>query len=134
VSEPPARESEPGGQRLISARHQGPTIGRPRRENAHEVLQVLGAGWTMTLLEVLADRGAARFGDLHAALPGLGPKRLTQTLRRLEAWSLVSRTVHAEAPPRVEYRLTGVGAGAARALRRLQEWAESTFGHGSGHR
>lgn len=49
---------------------------------------------------------------------------LTQQLRQLERGGLVSRTVHAQVPPKVEYRLTEWGQSLCPALDQLLTWAE----------
>ena len=48
---------------------------------------------------------------------------LTQTLRGLERDGLVTRTVHAEVPPRVEYELTDLGRSLIGPLAALDAWA-----------
>lgn len=50
--------------------------------------------------------GRMRFSHLHQHIPGISQRMLTLTLRTLERDGLVSRTVYAEVPPRVEYALT----------------------------
>ena len=62
--------------------------------------------WTMIILDVLAE---TRFVQLQRQVGGISQKMLTQTLRDMEREGLVIRTVHAEVPPRVEYRLTDLG-------------------------
>lgn len=64
--------------------------------------------WTLLIVATL-DRGSLRFTDLHQQVPGISQRMLTLTLRNLERDGLVSRTVHAEVPPRVEYALTPTG-------------------------
>lgn len=49
---------------------------------------------------------------------------LTGTLRRLERNGLVTRRRYAEAPPRVEYALTGPGRGLLEPLSALGRWTE----------
>ncbi|WP_345409909.1 helix-turn-helix domain-containing protein [Nonomuraea salmonea] len=61
--------------------------------------------WTLLIVATL-DQGSLRFTDLHQQIPGISQRMLTLTLRNLERDGLVSRTVHAEVPPRVEYALT----------------------------
>jgi DNA-binding HxlR family transcriptional regulator len=50
---------------------------------------------------------------------------LTQTLRHLERDGMVSRTLHAQVPPRADYQLTELGASALVPVSALGEWARS---------
>jgi DNA-binding HxlR family transcriptional regulator len=61
------------------------------------LLDLLANKWSALIIGSLED-GPARFTELQGRLPGIGPKMLTHTLRRLEAASLVDRTVYAEVP------------------------------------
>ena len=54
---------------------------------------------------------------------------LTQTLRRLEAASIVDRTVYPTVPLHVEYCLTALGRSAAVPLRLLRTWVEDNLDH-----
>jgi DNA-binding HxlR family transcriptional regulator len=56
---------------------------------------------------------------------------LAQQLRRLEAEGIVQRTVHSQAPPKVEYRLTEWGQALCPALDALLKWAEARTEVGS---
>jgi DNA-binding HxlR family transcriptional regulator len=53
---------------------------------------------------------------------------LTQTLRGLEADGLVTRTVTAEVPVRVEYRLTDAGQSLRVPLKALEDWSIDHLG------
>ncbi|MER5864213.1 helix-turn-helix domain-containing protein [Kitasatospora sp. NPDC002040] len=64
--------------------------------------------WDPVVLAALRT-GPRRRRELRAAVGGISDKVLTDTLRRLLATGLVDRRAHAEAPPRVEYGLTGLG-------------------------
>jgi DNA-binding HxlR family transcriptional regulator len=48
---------------------------------------------------------------------------LIQQLRDLERDGIVTRTVHAQVPPKVEYELTAWGKAMCPALDALLEWA-----------
>lgn len=63
-----------------------------------------------------------RFGELRRGLPGVSEKMLIQQLRELEEDEIIERTVYAEVPPRVEYRLTDLGTALNAALEPLGEW------------
>ncbi|KAK0334396.1 hypothetical protein LTR94_016895 [Friedmanniomyces endolithicus] len=53
-----------------------------------------------------------------------GPLRFSQ-LRELEAAGLVHRTVYAQVPPRVDYRLTGAGRTLSPVILALRAWGEA---------
>ena len=79
--------------------------------------------WTMILLELLDERGEMRFTQIARAVPDISQKMLTQTLRRMERDGMVNRTVHAVVPPRVDYRLTDLGASLGKAFCGVWLWA-----------
>lgn len=81
--------------------------------------------WTMIILEVLAEHGELRFTQLSRLVSGVSQKMLTQTLRQMERDGMVTRTVHAVVPPRVEYRLTDLGASLGAAFCGVWIWAEN---------
>jgi DNA-binding HxlR family transcriptional regulator len=78
--------------------------------------------WKVVVIYSLGQR-TMRFGELQRALEGITPKVLTRQLRDLEGDGLVSRRVHAEIPPRVEYSLTTLGRELLPILDQLHEWA-----------
>ncbi|MBO9042051.1 helix-turn-helix transcriptional regulator [Curtobacterium flaccumfaciens pv. flaccumfaciens] len=86
-----------------------------------EMLDLLANKWTALAIGVLED-GPQRFGELRRQLQGVSPKVLSASLKRMEDAGLVSRTVFAEVPPRVEYALTPLGEGAAAPLAHLRDW------------
>jgi DNA-binding HxlR family transcriptional regulator len=88
------------------------------------VLDRIAEKWTGLVVLALADE-TLRFGELRQRIGGVAPKVLTQTLRALERDGLLTRTVYAEVPPRVEYRLTALGRSLREPLAVVQEWAES---------
>lgn len=61
-------------------------------------------------------------------LEGERPKVLSQTLKRLEEQDLLTRTVYAEVPARVDYELTDLGYGASVPLKGLRDWVEANVG------
>ncbi|CDR05494.1 winged helix-turn-helix transcriptional regulator [Streptomyces iranensis] len=67
-----------------------------------------GDKWAALIIRCLQD-GPRRFSQLRVPLRRVTPKVLTQSLRGLERDGLVSRTVHADPAPRVEYALTPLG-------------------------
>lgn len=72
------------------------------------VLHIVGAKWTIPIVRELIN-GPRRPSELSKAIKGISPKTLTDRLRDLEKWELVSRTAFQEIPPRVVYALTERG-------------------------
>ena len=89
---------------------------------ARLAVELIADKWAVVVLAGLS-RGPVRHGELVELIGGISRKVLTQTLRRLEAHGLVRREAHAEAPPRVEYELTALGATLTGPIRALTEWA-----------
>ncbi|MEU5974741.1 helix-turn-helix domain-containing protein [Streptomyces sp. NPDC047315] len=81
-----------------------------------------GDKWSALVLRCL-EGGPRRFGELRVPLHWITPKVLTETLRAMERKGFVSRTVHDERPPRVEYRLTPLGRSAVGPLNTACAWA-----------
>jgi DNA-binding HxlR family transcriptional regulator len=63
-----------------------------------------------------------RFGDLLRAAAPITQKELTKQLRLFEQRGLVTRTIYAEIPPRVEYQITELGLTLQSALTPLADW------------
>ena len=73
-----------------------------------DILCRLGDKWSMLVLITLNVNGTMRFSDIQKTISDISQRMLTVTLRTLEADGLVSRTVYAEVPPRVEIFYTEV--------------------------
>ncbi|WP_410662176.1 winged helix-turn-helix transcriptional regulator [Amycolatopsis sp. lyj-84] len=91
---------------------------------ARLAVEVIADKWTVVVLAGLSE-GPVRHGELVDLIGGISRKVLTQTLRRLEAHGLVRRHAYAEAPPRVEYELTPLGATLIDPIHILTEWARA---------
>ncbi|MDH6306711.1 DNA-binding HxlR family transcriptional regulator [Parabacteroides sp. PF5-5] len=94
----------------------------------NECTSVYGASlisgqWTLSICCYLQN-GKLRFGELRKCLPGITERMLTLQLRKMEQNKLVTRTVYAEVPPRVEYELTKIGAELIPILSMLEKWGE----------
>lgn len=88
-----------------------------------QILDRIADKWTTLLIEILSTRPSLRFSELRRAVEGISQKMLTQTLRDLERDGLVTRTVFAAVPPRVEYALTPLGRTLGEPLHALHAWA-----------
>lgn len=83
---------------------------------------LLGERWTFLILRELF-LGPRRFGDLHAALPGIGTNLLSKRLKELEEAGLVSSS----GDGRSQYRLTDEGEALRPTARELMFWAIDYF-------
>jgi DNA-binding HxlR family transcriptional regulator len=89
-----------------------------------QILDRIGDTWSVLILLALAG-GPRRHSQLAARIGGISPKMLTQTLRGLERDGMISRTVFAVVPPRVDYALTELGRGLLAPLGALETWAQA---------
>ena len=95
------------------------------RENCpvRTILSRFGDKWSVLIMVTLHANGTLRFSDMQRAIGDISQRMLTVSLRTLEADGLVNRKVYAEVPPRVEYRLTEMGASLLPHLQALIDWA-----------
>lgn len=95
------------------------------------LLDLLANKWSALAIGAL-EEGPQRFGVLQRRLQGVSPKVLTQTLRRLEDFGLLDRTVYPTVPLHVEYSLTALGKSAAVPLNLLRTWVEENIDNTGG--
>lgn len=86
-------------------------------------LKVLDGKWTTLIIRELLS-GPKRFGEVRSALGDPSAKTLTDRLRALENQKILTRTVHAEVPPRVVYELTEQGQSLSGILYAMLVWGE----------
>lgn len=86
-------------------------------------LTLIGDKWKVLILRDLLT-GTKRFGELKKSVGNISQKVLTSQLRSMEESGLLTRTVYAEVPPRVEYTLTELGQSLRPVLNALQNWGE----------
>ncbi|WP_175774924.1 winged helix-turn-helix transcriptional regulator [Burkholderia anthina] len=93
--------------------------------NMHEEMRrafaLLSGKWKLEIMWLLNQR-VYRFGELRKSIPGITQHMLTAQLRELEADGLVTRTVFAEVPPRVEYAITAKARGLGPTMEALTAW------------
>ena len=73
-----------------------------------DILSQIGDKWSVLAMVAMQKYGVCRFRDFQ---------------KRLEDYRLVTRTVYAEVPPRVEYSLTELGESFLPALNGIIDWA-----------
>jgi DNA-binding HxlR family transcriptional regulator len=79
-------------------------VDAPHRELLDQVLDK----WSLQVLDVLCGQDL-RFNELRRAIPAIGQKSLTASLRRLERNGMIERVVLQSRPVAVEYRIAPVG-------------------------
>jgi DNA-binding HxlR family transcriptional regulator len=87
-------------------------------------LLVLDGRWSVLIIRELLT-GAKRFGVLRDRLGISSPKTLTERLRILEHQGVLTRTIYAEVPPRVEYALTERGESFRSVLEAMAAWGNA---------
>ena len=86
-------------------------------------LTLISDKWKVLILRDLMT-GTKRFGELKKSIGHVTQKVLTAQLRQMEASGLLTRTVYAEVPPRVEYTLTDLGYSLKPILDAMWAWGE----------
>ena len=90
-------------------------------------LKMIGGKCKPLILERLIEKGTQRFSELVRAITQVSQRTLTNQLREREHDGLVTRTVYAEVPPRVEYAITPKGRSLEPILELMCEWGEKNM-------
>lgn len=86
--------------------------------------QLIAGQWTLAICCHLA-KGKLRFGELKKRIPSITERMLSLQLRKMEENNLLTRTVYAEVPPRVEYKLTKSAIELIPILQQLEDWGQA---------
>ena len=84
-------------------------------------VQLIWSKWKLLIMRNLLER-PWRFNELKKSLNGISQKVLTDSLRSMEDDGIITRTVYAEVPPRVEYALSDLGETMRPILDAMKEW------------
>ena len=91
-----------------------------------ETIELLGGRYKLLVVRALLfEDGPLRFGELKREIANVSQKTLTRNLRELEDHGLLTRTVYAEVPPRVEYQLTEAGVELMPVFLSMKTWGEA---------
>ena len=106
---------------MVSMENQTNEPGINMHEEMRRAFTLLSGKWKLEIMWLLNQR-IYRFNELRKAIPGITQHMLTTQLRELEADGLISRTVFAEVPPRVEYEITVKARGLGPTMEALTVW------------
>ena len=103
-------DTSPAGSALLQ-------VDAPHRELLDQVLDK----WSLQVLDELCGKNL-RFNELRRAIPAIGQKSLTASLRRLERNGMIERVVLQTRPVAVEYRIAPVGNTLNELIDALLRW------------
>ena len=87
-------------------------------------IDILAGRWKLKILYKL-ERQTLRFSEIKKLMPGITDRMLTLHLQEMEKDGLISRTVYAEVPPRVEYSLTQSAISLIPIWDQLDKWGHA---------
>ena len=85
-------------------------------------MDVVGGKWRLSIICLLKDGKPLRYNQIKWGVPGITNVMLSQSLKHLEEYGIVSRRQYNEVPVRVEYQLTNNGKTLLDLLEQFREW------------
>ena len=89
------------------------------RGEYHKLEDIVGCKWSVSVL-MAVESGINRPGALERHIDGISTKVLSERLRKLTNYGVLSKTVYPEVPPRSEYALTPSGAELVRIIGQIR--------------
>lgn len=86
-------------------------------------IEIIGRRWSGAIIRAMLA-GAGRFSEIHAAIPGLSDRLLSERLKELEHEGIVDRNVTPSTPVRIDYALTEKGRDLATVVHSVADWVQ----------
>ncbi len=82
---------------------------------------LLAGRWKLKIIYLLKER-SMRFTQIKEQIPNVTDRMLSLHLKELQQHQLIEKTVFAETPPRVEYKLTQTAISLSAILEQFEYW------------
>ncbi len=92
-------------------------------------LEILSGKWKALIIWNLHLHGVIRYNEFRRLIPSITQKMLTQQLKELEKYEIVSRKVYPSVPPMVEYELTETGRELIPIMEAMDQWGKKYVKH-----
>jgi len=89
---------------------------------ADEIWSVLGKTWALLILKKITESESTRFNEIKKAIPQISNTVLSERLRDLEVYGLITKKIYAQVPIRVEYSITKQTRDLGKILKQLDTW------------
>ena len=87
-----------------------------------QTLDIIGERWTLLILRDLLVFDKTKYSELRQSLPGIPARILSERLKKLMAYGLVTRSVYSQHPLRAEYHPTEKGRTLLPVLGIIARW------------
>lgn len=87
-------------------------------------LEILSGKWKALLIWNLHLHEVIRYNEFRRLIPSITQKMLTQQLKELEKYGIISRKVYPSVPPMVEYTLTQIGEELIPIMESMDLWGK----------
>ncbi len=87
-------------------------------------LEILSGKWKALLIWNLHLHTVLRYNEFRKLIPSITQKMLTQQLKDLEKYGILSRRVYPSVPPMVEYTLTQTGQELIPIMEAMDQWGK----------
>ncbi len=87
-------------------------------------LEILSGKWKALIIWNLHLHDIIRYNEFRRLIPSITQKMLTQQLKELEKYGIISRKVHPSVPPAVEYALTETGQELIPIMESMDRWGK----------
>lgn len=90
-------------------------------------LSIISGKWKIVILWHLGHEGQHRYGQLFRLFKNISNRILTKQLRELEQDNIITRIIHDENPPRVEYLMTERGFTLLPIVDAMFDWGKANM-------